>query len=67
MAADIGDQGVEEMGRVGMSVDWILRCALLKHYRQLNYDELALPSGCVAQEPCRATIQKRPLLWWVSQ
>ncbi len=41
VAADLQEQGLEETGRSGMSLDSILRCALLKQYRQLSYDELA--------------------------
>jgi len=41
VAADMKEQDLEETGRQGMSLDSILRCALLKQYRQLSYDELA--------------------------
>ncbi len=40
VAADIKQRNVEETGRKGLSVESVLRCALLKQYRQLSYDEL---------------------------
>lgn len=38
---DLVRENDENNGRNGMSADQILRCALLKQYRQLTYDELA--------------------------
>src|SRR3954471_928029 len=40
-AGDLGRDGVEETGRQGLSAEAVLRCALLKQYRQLSYEELA--------------------------
>lgn len=40
VAADVMPCEVEATGREGLSVESILRCALLKQYRQLSYDEL---------------------------
>src|SRR6516225_7457369 len=43
-AAEFGDlrrQGVQETGRHGLPAEAVLRCALLKQYRQLSYEELA--------------------------
>ena len=37
---DLKTREVAETGRKGMSVESVLRCALLKQYRQLTYDEL---------------------------
>lgn len=37
---DVQPQAVEETGRKGLTVESILRCAILKQYRQLSYDEL---------------------------
>ena len=41
VAADLGDDGVRETGRQGLPAEAVLRCALLKQYRQLSYEELA--------------------------
>ena len=40
-AADISPQPVVDTGRPGLTVESIVRCALLKQYRQLSYKELA--------------------------
>ncbi len=40
-AADISPQSVANTGRPGLTVESIVRCALLKPYRQLSYKELA--------------------------
>jgi IS5 family transposase len=37
---DLKTREVEETGRKGLSVESVLRCGLLKQYRQLSYDEL---------------------------
>jgi transposase, IS5 family len=41
VAADLRRQGVKETGRQGLPAEAVLRCALLKQYRQLSYEELA--------------------------
>src|SRR5579864_2490253 len=41
VASDLGDDGVQETGRQGLPAESVLRCALLKQYRQLSYEELA--------------------------
>jgi transposase, IS5 family len=41
VAADLRREGVKETGRQGLPAEAILRCALLKQYRQLSYEELA--------------------------
>ena len=38
---DLPRQGFEETGREGLPAETVLRCALLKQYRQLSYKELA--------------------------
>jgi IS5 family transposase len=38
---DLRQGPVEESGRKGQTVESVLRCALLKQYRQLSYEELA--------------------------
>ena len=41
VAKDLRRLGVRETGRQGLPADSALRCALLKQYRQLSYEELA--------------------------
>jgi len=41
VAGDLRRDGVQETGRQGLSAEAVLRCALLKQYRQLSYEELA--------------------------
>lgn len=41
VAEDLRRHGVKETGRQGLPVEAVLRCALLKQYRQLSYQELA--------------------------
>jgi IS5 family transposase len=41
VAADLRRQGVNETGRQGLPAEAVLRCAVLKQYRQLSYQELA--------------------------
>jgi len=38
--ADLKTNEVKETGRKGLSVESVLRCGLLKQYRQLSYDDL---------------------------
>jgi len=38
---DLRRHGVKEVGRQGLPAEAVLRCALLKQYRQLSYEELA--------------------------
>jgi transposase, IS5 family len=66
---DLRRDGVRETGRRGLPAEAVLRCALLKQYRQLSYEELAfhledsasfrafarLPMGWT---PKRAVLQK---------
>lgn len=39
--ADLRGEGVKATGREGLSAESVLRCGLLKQYRQLSYEELA--------------------------
>src|ERR1700730_18466698 len=69
VASDLHRHGVRETGRHGLPAEAVLRCALLKQYRQLSYEELAfhledsasfrafarLPMGWT---PKRAVLQK---------
>jgi IS5 family transposase len=41
VASDLHRHGVRETGRHGLPAEAVLRCALLKQYRQLSYAELA--------------------------
>jgi transposase, IS5 family len=41
VACDLGRHGVKATGRQGLPAEAVLRCALLKQYRQLSYQELA--------------------------
>jgi IS5 family transposase len=41
IAGDLRREGIQETGRHGLPAESILRCALLKQYRQLSYEELA--------------------------
>jgi IS5 family transposase len=41
VAADLRRHGVKQTGRHGLPAEAVLRCALLKQYRQLSYQELA--------------------------
>lgn len=41
VARDLGRRGVQATGRQGLPAEAVLRCALLKQYRQLSYQELA--------------------------
>lgn len=40
VAADVKTRNVEATGRKGLSIDSVLRCALLKQYRQLSYEDM---------------------------
>ena len=41
VASDLRRDGVQETGRHGLPAEAVLRCAFLKQYRQLSYEELA--------------------------
>ncbi|MGK0224938.1 MAG: IS5 family transposase [Limisphaerales bacterium] len=41
VACDIGYRGGSKQGRSGMTIDSVLRCAILKQYRQVDYRSLA--------------------------
>ncbi len=41
ISADLRRDGVRETGRRSLPAEAVLRCALLKQYRQLSYEELA--------------------------
>jgi len=79
VARDLRHGGVKATGRQGLPAEAVLRCALLKQYRQLSYQELAfhledsasfrafgrLPWAC---SPQKSVLQKtisaiRPEIW----
>lgn len=41
VVGDLRRQGLQQTGRHGLPAEAVLRCALLKQYRQLSYEELA--------------------------
>jgi IS5 family transposase len=41
IAKDLGSDMVKQTGRPGMTAESVMRCAILKQYRQLSYEELA--------------------------
>ena len=41
VAGDLRRHGIKQTGRRGLPVEAVLRCGLLKQYRQLSYEELA--------------------------
>src|SRR5438874_7596990 len=41
VAGDLRRHGIKSTGRHGLPAEAVLRCALLKQYRQLSYQELA--------------------------
>src|SRR2546430_5771615 len=41
VARDLRRHGIQETGRHGLPAEAVVRCALLKQYRQLSYEELA--------------------------
>jgi IS5 family transposase len=41
VAADLGNEGVKQTGRVGLSAESVLRCAVLKQCRGLSYEGFA--------------------------
>ena len=60
VAADIKQRNVEETGRKGLSVESVLRCAVLKQYRQLSYDELVF---CLVDSTSCQTFARLDHLW----
>ena len=40
VAADVKQRNVEKTGRKGLTIESVLRCAILKQYRQLSYEDL---------------------------
>lgn len=61
VAADINPHDVADTGRPGLTIESILRCALLKQYRQLTYAELAF---CLLDSAVCQTFARLPQAWW---
>ncbi len=59
--ADVGDRNVEECGRKGLPVESVLRCAVLKQYRQLSYSELAF---CLMDSAACQAFARLPMGWF---
>jgi IS5 family transposase len=57
VSADVKQRHVEETGRKGLTIESVLRCAILKQYRQLSYEDLVfcLMDSCSCQSFARLT------------
>jgi len=60
VTGDLRQRGVQETGRHGLPAEAVLRCALLKQYRQLSYEELAFHLEDSASFRAFARLP----LWW---
>lgn len=63
VAADIKDRNVEHThkGRKGLPVESVLRCALLKQYRQVSYEELVF---CLMDSASCQAFARLPMGWF---
>ena len=61
VAADINPCNVEDTGRKGLSVESVLRCAILKQYRQLSYEDLVF---CLMDSATCQTFARLSLRWF---
>ena len=61
VAADINPHTVEDTGRKGLSVESVLRCAILKQYRQLSYDDLVF---CLMDSASCQTFARLSMRWF---
>ena len=61
VAADINPHNVEDTGRKGLSVESVLRCALLKQYRQMTYKDLVF---CLMDSASCQTFARLSLEWF---
>jgi IS5 family transposase len=59
--ADVKQRNVEETGRKGMTIESVLRCAILKQYRQLSYEDLVF---CLMDSSSCQTFARLPLGWF---
>ena len=61
VAADINPRCVEDTGTKGLSVESVLRCAILKQYRQLSYEDLVF---CLMDSASCQTFARLSLQWF---
>jgi IS5 family transposase len=61
VAADINPCTVEDTGRKGLSVESVLRCAILKQYRQLSYEDLVF---CLMDSATCQTFVRLSMRWF---
>ena len=61
VAADIKRRNVEETGRKGLSIESVLRCAILKQYRQLSYEDLVF---CLMDSASCQTFARLTMVWF---
>jgi len=60
VAADVKQRNVEETGRKGLSIESVLRCAILKQYRQLSYEDLVF---CLMDSTSCQTFARLTMGW----
>lgn len=60
VAADLNPHDVADTGRPGLTVESVLRCALLKQYRQMTYAELAF---CLLDSAVCQIFARLPRAW----
>lgn len=61
VAADVKQRNVEETGRKGLSIESVLRCAILKQYRQLSYEDLVF---CLMDSASCQTFARLTMTWF---
>jgi len=61
VAADVKQRHVEETGRKGLSIESVLRCAILKQYRQLSYEDLCF---CLMDSASCQTFARLTMQWF---
>ena len=61
VAADINPRDVEDTGRKGLSVESVLRCAILKQFRQLSYEDLVF---CLMDSASCQTFARLSMEWF---
>jgi IS5 family transposase len=61
VAADINPRIVEDTGRKGLSVESVLRCAILKQFRQLSYEDLVF---CLMDSASCQTFARLSMEWF---
>lgn len=60
VAADVKQRNVEETGRKGLSIESVLRCAILKQHRQLSYEDLVF---CLMDSVSCQTFARLTMAW----